>query len=264
MQKTHNYYTTLMLMDTAIIRKYFVKLGLAPEIADIYLSLYSDGPQSISALSRNSGVERTRIYRLIDQLLQSNLVETETRQRGAVIKAAPISNLQTLIDRRTEELKNLGDELDMMERLLARNSLSNPALRVQTYRGQQGVRQMLNNELSAGDIVGYGLRATEANAGRQFLNDWRKRLQNAVRERLLVNPGDDPADSAARLDYRVISVKTLGITGPVAIYDDVVAYYSHKENEVFGLEIISADFSAMQRQQFECLWNAANPKDPKS
>src|SRR5690606_25986739 len=98
---------TLVLTDVAAIRSYFAKLGLEPEVADIYLALHTHGPQTISELSRNSKVERTRIYRLIDHLLSSHLIEVETRHKRTIIKAAPIANLNILITQKEQELRSL-------------------------------------------------------------------------------------------------------------------------------------------------------------
>ena len=92
----------VMAMDTGAIRTYFAKLGLEAEIADIYLALHTYGPQSISQLSRNSRVERTRIYRLIDQLMDSNLIEVESPQKRGIIKAAPIANLHILLPKKNK------------------------------------------------------------------------------------------------------------------------------------------------------------------
>src|SRR5260370_714920 len=116
---------------------------------DMYLALHAHGPQPISALSRTSGVERTRIYRLIDKLMDSNLVEVETRYKRGVIKAAPVANLQILISQKEQELKGLQDELGLIEQVLARNSLSSPATRVQFYQGPEGVKQMFWNQTKA-------------------------------------------------------------------------------------------------------------------
>ncbi len=90
-----------MVSDSAV-RTYFSKLGLEREIADIYLALHAHGPQTISALSRNSGVERTRIYRLVDKLLLSNLIELESHSKRGIVKAAPVSNLRILINQKEQ------------------------------------------------------------------------------------------------------------------------------------------------------------------
>lgn len=144
-----------MLTDVRAVRTYFAKLGLDQEIADIYLALYTHGPQTISSLSRTSGIERTRIYRLIDQLLDSNLVELEAQGKRGIIKAAPISNLRILINQREQELKNLTDELELMEQVLSRNSLSYGHTRVQVFPGPEGLKQMRASESQAKNVTKY-------------------------------------------------------------------------------------------------------------
>ncbi|HEY5667747.1 MAG TPA: helix-turn-helix domain-containing protein [Candidatus Saccharimonadales bacterium] len=140
-------------MERSAVRTYFAKLGLEPEIADLYLALYAHGPQSISSLSRISGVERTRIYRLIDQLLDSNLVELATQNKRGIVKAAPVSNLRILINRREEELKNLTDELELIEQALSHNSLSHGQIRIQLFSTPDGMRHMVANEAQSKDEV---------------------------------------------------------------------------------------------------------------
>lgn len=142
-----------MSANVRMVRTYFAKLGLEQEIADIYLALYTHGPQTISALSRTSGIERTRIYRLIDQLLDSNLVELESQGKRGVIKAAPVSNLRIFINQREQELKNLTDELELIEQVLSRNSLSYSHTRVQFFPGTEGLAQMRTNEPDSKNVT---------------------------------------------------------------------------------------------------------------
>lgn len=91
-----------MSQDTLVLREYFSKLGLEPEIAELYLALHTYGPQSISELSRRSKVERTRIYRLIDVLAEANLIEVETHYKRSILRAAPVSNLQILLSKKSD------------------------------------------------------------------------------------------------------------------------------------------------------------------
>ena len=256
------------------VRAYFKKLGLDAEIADIYLALHSHGSQSISALARNSKVERTRIYRLIDQLNESNLIEIEAQSKRGIIKAAPIANLRILINQRQEELKNLQDELELIEQTLARNSLSNPATRVQFYHGPEGIRQMLWNKLHAKTgIVGYGYRILEESTGKKSMEDWSDEFQKRqLTQRLLFNddfvdswleakPGAATKRKVKGVDYRFIDPKLYKVSYSCDIYDDLVAYYHWNDNEIYGIEIYNQDIADSQRQMFELLWPQSRPED---
>lgn len=261
-----------MLTDVTAIRAYFAKLGLEPEIADLYLALHSHGPQSISELSRNSKVERTRIYRLIDKLLASNLIEVESHSKRGIMRAAPIANLHILISEREQELKNLQDELELIEQVLARNSLSSPTTRVQFYQGAEGYKQMLWNETKAKtEVLAIAHSLMQPKTNEAFYERWATTCKaNKVHFREI--HGDDFIKSKAqwykthdrlRLAYyepRYIDPSVFPITHSSDIYDNVVAYYSWKDGEVFGIEIYNQDIANTQRQFFGMLWNQAAPK----
>jgi len=227
-QKVHTCYAYGMLTDVSAVRTYFAKLGLDQEVADIYLALYSHGPQHIAALSRLSGVERTRIYRLIDTLLESNLIEVDSSQTRGIIKAAPISNLRILINQRAEELKNLTDELELMEQVLSRNSLSHGHTRLQMFPGAEGLRQMMLRELRADtEVAGYTHPDLSTALGNKFEDD----LSDDQKKRL---------EASRRLSDR-------GLGHSCHIYGDVVAYFYTEGQEAYGFEIHDSHVAASLR-----------------
>jgi sugar-specific transcriptional regulator TrmB len=262
-----------MLTDVSAVRAYFSKLGLEQEIADIYLALYAHGPQTISALARTSGVERTRIYRLIDKLLSSNLVEVESQYKRGIIKAAPIANLRILIHEREQELKNLTDELELMEQVLSRNSISNPATRVQFYKGSEGIRQMLWNELqSKTEVVSFAYRILDEATGRAFMERWAATFEERdIHERLIINdefvnswhenkPQVKNQRRIGGIVYHHIPEEDFRISHSCTVYDDVTAYFHWKDKEIFGVEIHNKEIAATQRQFFELIWAKSQPE----
>lgn len=264
-----------MLKHVDTIRTYFTKLGLETEIADIYLALYTHGPQTISQLSRTSKVERTRIYRLIDSLLASNLVEVESQYKRGIIKAAPVSNLRMLITAKEQELKNLLDELGLIEQVLSRNSLSNPATRVQFYNGPEGIRQMKWSELDAKtEVLGYNYRSLEEATGKKFMERWADEFEaRGLTQQLLFNSDFSASGAKAKgavtsdrrvkgIAYHQIPTDIYKITHSCTIYENVVAYYNWKDSEVFGIEVYNQDIADSQRQVFNLLWPQGRP-DPR-
>ena len=260
-----------MITDEFAVRNYFSKLGLEPEIADIYLTLHSYGPQNISELSRNSKVERTRIYRLIDRLLESNLVEVESHYKRGVIKAAPISNLQILISQKSQEVKSLQEELELIQQVLARNSLSSPATRVQFYSGPEGAKQMFWNETkSKTEIVAILLENMQTKTNSVFFERWvaacndkQLKFRGVIGDEFRASQqkwySTHQNERLENWDERYISKKQFPITHSMAVYNDVVAYFNWKDGEIFGIEIYNKDIAATQRRFFEMLWAVAAP-----
>lgn len=270
-QKLHTCYTAPMLPDTNAIRTYFAKLGLETEIADLYLALHTHGPQTISELSRNAHVERTRIYRLIDKLMASNLIEVESHYKRGVIKAAPIANLHILISQKEQQLKGLQDELGLIEQVLARNSLSSPATRVQFYQGPEGIRQMQWNLFRAKKEIRSIMHGPmQDTTGDGFFKRWTDKwnqgnwvcrilLDEHFLERSNAWHRKNPATVPKSHFSRVLKPAQFPIKFELDTYDDVVAYYNWHGGEIFGIEIYNKEIAEFQRTFFEMLWLQAKP-----
>jgi sugar-specific transcriptional regulator TrmB len=272
-QKVHIHHTSLMDQISEHIGTYFAKLGLSQEIADIYLALHLYGPQSISQLSRSSNVERTHIYRLLEELTSSNLIEVEGRRRRGVIKAAPIANLNILISKREQELKNLQDELSLIEQVLARNSISSPATRFQLYMGSEGIQQMLLNQTKANSKV-YSIlfKNMQITTKDRFFERWIAtcneaglQFESVVGDTFIQTQkswyAKHPNERLAHWEERYVAEKEFSIRHTTIIYDEVVGYFNWKDGDIFGVEIYSRNIADSHLQLFKLLWQQARPID---
>lgn len=259
-----------MPKDTDALRDYFQKLGLAPEIADLYLTLHAYGPQTITGLARLANIERTRVYRLLDHLTSTNLVETETQYKRVILHAAPIMNLQILLSKREQEVRNLQDELHHLHRKI-NNLPHNHLTRVQFYRGDDGNKQMFWNQTKAqGETVAILFETMQTKTNLAFFERWvRKCNERGQTFRGLV--GDHfmeslqtwySAHSNERLEHwesRYLPPEVFPITHSTVTYDGVVGYYNWRGGEIFGVELYNQEIAEAQRHTFEMLWQKALP-----
>ena len=255
-----------MPRDTDVIRNYFAKLKLDPEIADIYLALHAYGAQTVSELSRNARVERTRLYRLLETMAELHLCENEVRYKRSVIKPAPVGNLQILITTREQELRELQAELGDVERILKDTERAKSATHVQFYKGDAGLKQMFWNESkSQTENVSILFESMQHYTKSAFFERWVRRCnERDMKFRSVV--GDHflnglktwySAHANERLEQwqgRYVSDDTFHITHNMVVYDDVVSYYNWQAGEIFGIEIHNSELAAAQRQFFEMLW----------
>lgn len=261
-----------MSKDTDVIRDYFAKLKLEPEIADLYVALNAYGPQTISELARNSRVDRTRIYRLLDTMGDLNLCETEVHYKRSVVKPAPVDNLQILIARREQELRDLREEFGSVEKIIKdRKAVSSPATRAQFYKGDAGLKQMFWNEAQAQtETVAILFDNIQMHTRGVFFERWVRRCnERNMAFRSIV--GDHFLDSLKswyaihqneRLNHwegRYVPPNVFTITQSMAIYDDVVSYHNWNAGEIFGIEIFNQELADAQRQFFEMLWAQSTP-----
>ncbi|HSX15255.1 MAG TPA: helix-turn-helix domain-containing protein [Candidatus Saccharimonadales bacterium] len=262
-----------MAASTEAIRTYLAKLGLDPEIADIYLALHAYGPQNISVLSRKSGVERTRIYRLLDLMKEANLVEVEVHDKRSIVKAAHIGNLQSVLSKREQELRSLQDELREIEQHFTASSISSDLTKVHFYQGLDGNKQMFWNQTRAvGETVCILYENMQNKTNSAYFERWVRKcnerglkFRGIIGEHFIKTQQDWYATHQnERLEHwesRYLDPTTYPITHSVVVYDNVVAYYNWKDGEIFGIEMINQEIADAQRRVFEMLWDKAKPVD---
>lgn len=266
-------YSKCTMTDTMAVKGFFAKLGLEPEIADVYLALYAYGPQTISQLARNSKVERTRLYRLMPILQESALVEIDIHEKRSIIQAAPVSNLQLLLTRKEQELRSLEHELDRMQQLFEHHALESPTTKVRFYQGLEGTKQMFWNETKAQSemlCILYQNKQGITNAA--FFDRWVRRCnERGIRSRGIISDNFIKTQqewystrSNERLEHwdsRYVPDRIFPITHSMITYDNIVAYYNWKDGKTFGIEVHNSEIATAQRHFFEMLWTSALPVD---
>lgn len=267
----NNLYTFGMEHRQKVVRSYFHKLGLEPRLADLYLCLHTHGRLTISELARKAGMERTQIYRLLDDLKTNALIEIDSEYKRQLLRAAPIENLQVLMAKREQELAELQAELPTITSLLEKSLLQQEATRIQFYQGLDGVKQILWNETRTGGETLSILNATiQMNTDQKFFERWVSRVnEKQVTHRSLVN--DEFLDSQRlwavravtdKLDNwqaRLVTAELFEISHSTIIYDNVVAFFDWKDQEIFGIEIHNPAIADAQRKLFELLWRQSQP-----
>lgn len=248
-------------------------LGLTDKQTEIYLLLLKQGATSLLQLSRLSAINRTTIYRVVEDLKKINLIEEILDDRGVKVKAVKPENLQLLLAQKETELTNLKTNLPgLINDLSAIKDQPSQSTQVIYFRGLNGLKQLLWNILKAkGESVGYGYADWNQSIGREFAEKLRaERVKRKIYDREIQN--DDQAgpmsDWTKIKDYnqiyqaRYLPRKIIDIKHDTYIYNDVFAFYYFTGGEMFGIEIHNAEIAKTQKQIFEVLWKIAKPYSP--
>lgn len=266
-------YTSTMTIDVETVREYFAKLDLEPEVADIYIALHRYGPQTISELARNAQVERTRLYRLLDTLTSSGLVEVETQYKRSILHPAPISNLEIRLSQKEQQLRDLHTDLKKLEHMLAIQQMQSPSSRVQFYQGADGIKQMMWNQTKATtEILCLLYENMQTRTKMSFFERWVKRcnerdihFKGIIGDNFIKTQqawyGAHSNERLAHWESRYVDETVFPIAHSMIIYDNITAYYNWKDGEVFGIEIANKEIADSQRAFYGLLWGTAKPVD---
>lgn len=247
-------------------------INLSTEQAMLYLELLR-GPNTHLRLAHGTGINRTKVYRLANDLEKRGLISRRTDDRGTFLVAADPANLEVQLVTKEEKLKEQRQAFNELLPLLGalRGDHSSDFV-VHTYHGVEGFKQMLWHELKTkGENLIFGNGTIDdLISDQQWAEKHRTMTVKAgYRVREILNPETkgpiftlNETFLQKNYRYRYIPFSLMTCLQQIAIYNDTVGIYNWKEEKKVGLEIVNASFAHMMRQNFEHYWQLAT-EDPE-
>lgn len=247
------------------------ELNFSNDEVSVYEALLKYGSLTKLELSRRSGVNRTKVYRIVESLVKRGVVEDVIDAYSTTVSLTGVDVLRRMLKDQEQKIEQLKSGIPMLESLFANvQQLTDKQTKVVFYRGHDGIRQMAWNNLRAkGEIVGYTYRLYTEAIGEKLFNEWLNEVISrkiTVRE-IITDTYSDLKKGSPQEDVmpkelcesRYVSKEILDYDHQLDIYNDVVAIYNWYEGEVFGVEIYNEKVAKLQKQLFEIVWKIAEP-----
>lgn len=246
-----------------------MRLGLTEAQAKVYQTCLLRGEATIMEIAKMTGVNRTTIYGLADELVGKGILRFIQKGAHRIYSAEDPKKLRYLVER----TRRAADRKEaFLESILPTLSMqfagATTKPRVSYYEGQEEVRQIYTNFLSSGadEVLFIGETATIQRAvGEQFLKKVvKERIRLGIPTRGIRTEATEIKDSL--YDTKPINLRKLrfapkGFRSPtyIGIYLDKVFFISSIK-ESYGILVESRDLSDTMRSWFEVLWKASKVK----
>lgn len=240
--------------------------GLSSEEAEIYLKLLENNELSALEISRDLHIGRTKVYRILDKLIEKQLVIQKLESSGFKFGACDPSQLGLLLSKQEGELEILKNSLpEVLNILKKRVGIEGPGSQVFYYRGKEGLLQVNWNLLNAkGEFLSYEVSNAEAYMPRGEAEKLRQELvKRRIYTRTLTNIKNSKISSDVEelekfYDIRFLDEKILKIRADIFIYNDIFAICHYLDDgDIFCLEMQNEYLVKMQKEIFENLWRQA-------
>jgi len=262
-----------MIRQDTDVRQGLLKLGLGVDQIDVYMALLR-APLSPLELSRQTGMSRTKIYMLLEQLEARSLVARRDSDQGATFAVTDPTNLGIYLNEREVELKEQQKLFRQLVPVLsALHGVGRTSqLEVHNYEGVEGFKRMLWHELKAkGELLSLGGGDVEELVpNKVWAKQHRKRVVEAdYRVREIINSETDLPTLITDHDYlhryacRGISASIITLEDQITIYNDTVAIYHWRQRHKSGAEIVSRTFATTMRSIFEHFWRMTEPANTR-
>lgn len=258
------------------IEKYLHKLNYSQEEIKVYFILLQSGPSTILEASRLSGVERTKIYRFLEE--DNSLIEELTDHHKKIIRAVSVEIIQFRLEEKRALINSLSKNFPSFSTQLQSLQKIDHSTSVKFYRGKDGIKQMLWHEASKARKIVHGftyhnlLDIVDHKFVARFINEFNKRkitLKEIRSSEYKINRPNHNSSSKKLPKFigdniRYIDPQIINIKAMYDIYNDTISISTWHNNEIFGIELVNPIIADMQRQMFDIFWNLSFEEKPSN
>ncbi len=255
-----------MHVDNTLQKKvvgYLKQLGLEREQALVYLYLLQQGQDTVLGISKGIKTGRTKLYPLLEELAEKQLVVIHERHYGTSYEAQSPEVIEFLVSEHERKAETLRSALPAAVNILENLQQQSPAhTKIIEYKGIDGLKQMnFNLSKAEGEFRVFELAGLDKHLGKHFAEKMRQRYQEKKLKSFdltnNLNRANEPGVESPHAQTRHIDPATFKIEFETYIYNNVVGLLNYENEDIFGVEIYSEKLARQQTQLFDLIWNRA-------
>jgi HTH-type transcriptional regulator, sugar sensing transcriptional regulator len=251
-------------MDTKILED----IGLTQGEIKVYLALLKLGSTTSGPLTDESRVSRSKIYNVLERLMQKGLVSFIIKDKTRYYQAAEPARIKEYLAKKEQEFKQQKENIDkLMPQLELQQKLGKTIKEAQIFEGFRGIQTVYEHiflKLKKGEEYYYfGIPSFQ---DKKFHIYWQRmhtrRAEAGIRCRLLFNQGTDKEIMKNRNKYPGGEARYMPL--PINTPSWIMGY---KDTTVIGLqsqdgmaiEIINQQVADSFKDYFESFWKLSEP-----
>jgi len=230
------------------------QIGLHEKEAKIYLACLELGEAGIKDIASKSGIKRTTIYEIIDDIINVGYYKVTSRGKRKYYVAIDPQELKILIRKKEALLNNILPQLSAM------SNVSDVKPKVWFYQGKDGILHAYEDSLNYPgiEVVGWGsgevVRMFDANEVEKYIQ---KRLRKKILQTLIMPNDEESNKFAAKDSYQLRKTKSVDAEEypfkiEINIYANRVGIFSVRDKMAVIME--SEQISSAMRMIFQMCW----------
>jgi sugar-specific transcriptional regulator TrmB len=246
-------------MNTEILRK----IGLTEGEIRVYEALVNLGKSSTGAIMDKSGISSSKVYLILEKLIQKGLVSFVIENNVKKFQVANPRNIVEYLNKQQNELEKIKSDSEVFIKELAKIIGKHEEESAQIYKGHAGLRAAFNNlidELESGDEFLFFSQSEEELTNpivkTFFKNLHQRRLEKGIKTKGITDITLKKLFQAEFMKQKNYEMRFSMLTLPsaVSIGKNRILLNSWGD-EPIGFEIVSRRVAEKYREFFYSLWN---------
>lgn len=245
------------------------ELGLSNKEARVYVANLMLGASSVQNIADQAGIKRVTTYVILESLIGLGLVSQSMKGKKTYFIAEEPTNLERLLDKREQELKEQKLNFDqILPELLGLKSIPKESPHVKFYDGAEGIKGIFATFFSTyagGEKETYGIsnldqlhaffpELTETGANPE-------RTKNKLSSQFLYTTVRGPiyrdSDDQTNRESRWVPPEKYPFKGDFSIVGDYIVLLSLSGSNPIGITIHSRDLAQGMLALFNLAWDGA-------
>ncbi len=252
------------MMDIRVFRQ----IGFTDGETRVYLALLKLGSTTTGPLTRESKISRSKVYEILDRLMEKGIVSYIIKEKTKHFQAAEPAKISQYISEKEKEFSQQKEAFEaVLPQLKLQQQLEKKGREVQVFKGFKGIQTVHEHlflKLSRGDEYLYmGIPALQA---KKYLLYWdrmhQKRMRHGISCKLLFNQGANPKHLRKRNSQQGCEARIMSfpIQTPawLLIYKDI-SVIGLPSDEEMAIEIINDKVAKSFREYFNAFWRLTRP-----
>jgi sugar-specific transcriptional regulator TrmB len=241
--------------------KYLKDIGLSDSEINVYMGLLKHGESLASDLAKNTGLNRTLTYTLLDRLIQKGLVSYVIKDNTKYFISTHPEKLIDFLKEKEANIQKLIPELLKVEHVDKKTHS------VELYDGKEGLKTVLNEVIrsKAPEFIDMTSGMTTIVLPQFWMDQWNLRRSKAIKKtRFLYNDtaiGLKRAKEVSVFQRTEVRLLPKGLCSPSHIYvwGNNVGITLWEKEYPFAIAIHSKEVAARFKEFFEWFWRIGKP-----
>ena len=233
------------------IQQTLAGLGLTKNESRVYLALLKLREVRTGILSKETEINRSLIYRILESLHRKGLVSEVIKENRRYFSANSPKNLKKMLEEKEQDLNEIMPSLQQI------GKEEQESMHVEVYSGLKGIKTVLRSQLEdVKEFYVLGAGDEFASLTEHFYDQYYTiRIERKIMQKILLKAdARERKDKIAKSPYSQVRVLDSNYKVPMAIiiYKEKVAFISWTDKKV--IVIHSKNISNGFREQFTILW----------
>jgi len=248
-----------------MIKNLLEQLNFSEKESSVYLALLEIGSGKAKEISKKTGLNRTTVYDICDELLGKGLLSKYKKGAGTYFNALDPKHLLTYLEREKEEQtkkieKQKKEVSELLPQLISLQNIFTAKPKVQFFEGEKGMREAYEDTLTSKEIIlAYANVETMHEGLPNFFPEYyKRRAENKIFIRAILPRNKLSIERSTRnqeemRDTRFLLESEMTFSPEVNIYNNKILIASWKEKMAILIE--SKELADLQKLTFNLLWN---------